>query len=370
MSRDRRHAFTLVELLVVIAIIGILVALLLPAVQSAREAARRVSCQNNLKNLALAVLNYESAYSRLPQGMTYSAALSGSVGNLADFTGSWVTDVLPQMEEQALYDTFDFTVPIRDVLNEPARSVEIPTFLCPSDANNRVAYQGPVTGEGLGLNWARGNYAANAGANSLANLNLGPSVTGVQPPGMNDSSSPAWKGNLVSSRWPGSTRGMMGPNAGVRLAQILDGTSKTMMLAEVRAGIFEEDPRGVWALGHAGGNLVAAHGSGGDDNGPNACFDKGDDIPSSGLVDFVCQTRADQLAPECMRCNSDSFGFTQATARSLHPGGVFIAYGDGSVTFISDDIETSGNFGACCTAWDYLIMGADEGYVPPAPSAF
>lgn len=358
------RGFTLVELLVVIAIIGILIALLLPAVQSAREAARRVSCQNNLKNVALAVLNYESTYRRLPQGMSYEGSISSSVGLLADYQSTWTIDILPQMEEQAIFDAFDTTVSIRNAVNAGVRGVEIPSFLCPSDTNNRVRYQGPETSQGLGLNWARGNYAANAGAGSLSNIRLGPGLSGPPQPGMSDGESYSWQGGLQADSWPATTRGAMGPNASIRLAQVIDGTSKTMLLAEIRSGVNESDPRGVWALGHAGGNMVAGHGSGGDDNGPNACFDRADDIPASGLVDFSCEDNKDLLTPNCMRCNSDIYGFAQATARSMHTGGVFIAHVDGSVTFISDEIETSGEWGTCCKAWDYLLMSADAGFQP------
>src|SRR5262245_738311 len=98
MSRSNRHAFTLVELLVVIAIIGVLVALLLPAVQSARESARRMSCQNNLKQVSLAVHNYHDTNRSLPPAST-NTALSGSSGFAA---------ILPFIEQAALYSQYDF----------------------------------------------------------------------------------------------------------------------------------------------------------------------------------------------------------------------------------------------------------------------
>src|SRR5688572_26094800 len=110
-----RPAFTLVELLVVIAIIGILVALLLPAIQAAREAARRAQCQNNIKNVALAVLNYESSKKQLPEGMTFDQARFGaSLQTLAEYGPNWIIKVLPYLEDQALYDAFDLKMPIND----------------------------------------------------------------------------------------------------------------------------------------------------------------------------------------------------------------------------------------------------------------
>ena len=152
----------------------------------------------------------------------------------------------------------------------------------------------------------------------------------------------------------------MSTNTGVRIGQIVDGTSKTILLAEIRAGVDEGDPRGTWAFPLAGGSIIAAHGSGGDSNGPNNCLPvgKADDI-GSALVRMKCSTEAQA---ECMSCNLDSFGFNQAAPRSLHVGGVMAANADGSVTFVSDDIETTGAFGPCCGPWDYLIMSADEGF--------
>src|SRR5215467_5832323 len=189
----RSQAFTLVELLVVIAIIGILVALLLPAIQAAREAARRAQCQSNIKNVALAVLNYESAKKTLPMGT-----------------------VFPEL-----------------------------------DANGLVT--NPTRYQGHGGNWARGNYAANLGLGCTHTLSTPPGS--IQGPG-----SPAWKSPTA--------RGVMGPNCSVTLKQITDGTSKTGMIGEIRTGLDETDPRGTWAFGHVGGNLLGFHGWGGDDSGP------------------------------------------------------------------------------------------------------
>ncbi len=127
---DSRTAFTLVELLVVIAIIGILVGLLLPAVQAAREAARRMQCTNNLKQLGLALHNYHDTHKRLPFASGGTTPPSGSPGYSA------VSLMLPYMEQTPLYSTIDFKKPLTDPTNTAARLQVVPGFLCPSDKEN------------------------------------------------------------------------------------------------------------------------------------------------------------------------------------------------------------------------------------------
>jgi prepilin-type N-terminal cleavage/methylation domain-containing protein len=357
-STRRRKAFTLVELLVVIAIIGILVALLLPAIQAAREAARRAQCANNIKNVALAVLKYESDNQIFPEGMTFDQALyGGSIESLTQFGPNWIIKILPNLEEQALYNSFDYTTVsgkrVWTPINEPgagnknveARGSVIPSLLCPSDPNNTVKYTGHNG------NWARGNYAASAGR------------AFIHRQFMNGPQSKSWSGTVWNA---GDNlycrRGVMGPNAGVKISQISDGTSKTIMVGEIRAGITEQDPRGVWALGHAGASLIAMYGGGGDANGPNPCYSNSDDIPLASLDDpaAVCAAPGESTtAIECMTVSSG--GFDQAGVRSKHPGGVHVAMADASVQFVTDNIETSGCYGACCSVWDFMITSGDNG---------
>ena len=167
-----KKAFTLIELLVVIAIIGVLVGLLLPAVQSAREAARRMSCSNNMKQLGLACHNYADAYGRFPYA---SHKINSNDPNLPpDGIGSytrttnWVIDLLNYMESttvKALHDESDSRFTVAAPSNEALRSTEISTMLCPSDPYNRKPFNGTSAARSAqwGDNWARGNYAANAG---------------------------------------------------------------------------------------------------------------------------------------------------------------------------------------------------------------
>jgi prepilin-type N-terminal cleavage/methylation domain-containing protein len=340
-NRQSRRGFTLVELLVVIAIIGILVALLLPAIQAAREAARRAQCQSNLKNDALAVLNYESSRKTLPEGMTFDPVYASNIsGGLKVFGPNWIIKILPYLEEQPLYDKFELTKPINDntssVRNREARGSIIPVLLCPSDANSLIRYVGQTSGAQSnqhGDNWARTNYAANAGR------------AFIHPNHANGPDSNAWKDDCQ--------RGVMGPNTSVKLRRITDGTSKTILLGEIRAGLTENDARGVWAMGHAGASLVAKYGASGDDNGPNACYPNADDV-------FTDDCKTSLALSQCMDCHG-FFEFAQATVRSVHTGGVFLAMCDGSVQFVTDDIETSGRVGSCCTVWDQMIASADGG---------
>lgn len=335
--KSQRRAFTLVELLVVIAIIGVLVALLLPAVQAAREAARRAQCQSNMKNVALAVLNYESAKKTLPIGTIMDTAAVPIETNM-NFKENWAISILPYLEQQSLFMKFDLTKPIKDAYHREARGSELAVMLCPSDVNTATKFDGAASRQGD--NWARGNYAANGG-NGPYLKNYTNFIDGPESPG--------WLNPL--------TRGVMGPNCTSTLAQITDGTTNTALLGEIRAGVHDGDPRGSWAFGHVGGNVIAWMGSHGDDNGPNVCTPQGDDVYSANLE---CEGRdLATMTAQCMSCYSGG-RMNQATARSSHPGGVYASMCDASVRWVADDIETSGFNGTCCTAWDHLFGSQDE----------
>lgn len=189
-ASHERHAFTLVELLVVIAIIGILVGLLLPAVQSAREAARRVQCSNNLKQSGLAMHNHESAYKRFPPLGDYNDA-----GNLVYW--SFHTRLLPYVEQSNLHGLIDFKLPISQ---QPAvAKLRVPHLLCPSEPNDRERPDGPTF-----IHYPL-NYAGNAGLWHI-----------FQPP--------IGRGN-----------GVFQVNRSTRVAEIADGLSNTVGIAEVKA---------------------------------------------------------------------------------------------------------------------------------------
>jgi prepilin-type N-terminal cleavage/methylation domain-containing protein/prepilin-type processing-associated H-X9-DG protein len=197
MSRSSRPAFTLVELLVVIAIIGVLVSLLLPAVQSAREAARRMSCQNNLRQIALAVHGYHDTNKSLPPAST-NTALSGSSGFAA---------ILPFIEQTTLYSQYDFTRGNSDPANLIAVSQRIKTYLCPSCFFIRKVPSGDCDAN----NRAPGTYAFSVGSGDPYGTS---GSTGMQTNG---------------AIW---TAGSQLTN----LATITDGTSNTLLAGEAHWG--------------------------------------------------------------------------------------------------------------------------------------
>ena len=325
--RADRRGFTLVELLVVIAIIAMLVTLLLPAVQSAREAARRTQCKNNLKNVGLAVINYESSTGTLPPGVQFDA---GQPPQSSDrFKPNWVIEVLPFMEEQAIYDSFDLNEFISAPRNRLARGTSIPVMLCPSDSGAEVPFSGTSSGEGD--NWARGNYAAN-GVNQRI-----------------DQADNAWKDV--------TKRGLMSVNKAAKLKQVVDGTSKTILVAEVRIGLTAKDRRGTWAMGTAGASMMFWHGYGGDCNGPNPANDSSDDI--EGCASVIQAITLGVMRQQRMTCWQPCPSY-QASARSQHePGGAQVVFLDGSVHWIDDSVNTTGPWGGCCGVWDRLIASAD-----------
>jgi len=314
-----RRAFTLVELLVVIAIIGILVALLLPAIQAAREAARRSQCQNNVKQLCLALLNYHDSKKEFPPSVRLDSPQSNSPESATKHRANWVVNTLSFFEEQSLLDSFDLKLPISDPKNRASRGTSLQAMLCPTDPFNRQSlFAGRHANEGApDGNWARGNYGANGALGFLT-------VGGTNPAGAKDTV--YWKNP--------QTRGVMGMNTALSIAKITDGTSQTILIGELRAGVSEADPRGTWALGAAGASSLWGHGT---DNaiGPNACLPGGDGIFGCGRIKGTVGGE-EGLLRECMPCD-DVAG--QGTVRSMHVGGAYIGFVDGSVHFVSDFID-------------------------------
>lgn len=335
---DSQHGFTLVELLVVIAIIGILVALLLPAIQSAREAARRSQCVNNLKNIALALHNYHDSYKEFPPLMRTK---SSTVGTDARLGPNWAILILPYLEEQALFDRFELNDPNNRISDgagpdDPGeweeRGTELDVMRCPTDAGNTVKFSGSVTTRGSGGvtsgdgNWARGNYALN----------------GIQFWPSNWQQLDA-NGDRFDDDW---NVGVSTIGRGLRIAQITDGTTHTLMLGELRAGLVAEDRRGVWAMGMCGSSYHCRHATNGP-SAPNDCAGIDDDILMDGSVK---SSNNSHFASECMRIGYN-LQSGQSVVRSSHVGGVNAAMADASVQFITDFVQSGvqpfqGNAGA------------------------
>ncbi len=314
--------FTLVELLVVIAIIGILVALLLPAIQSAREAARRSQCTTNLKNIALALQNYHDVHKEFPPAITLRDINDSILNDTRLYRPSWAILILPFMEEQSLQDSFDFTVKMTDATvgsrNYVAHGTELPVMLCPSDVGRANRF------EGSGGNWAHGNYGYNA-FEFWPNQFLWP--TFFSDPVLHS----LYKVNM----------GMGGFNLDggnlkqiLRFSKIIDGASHTIALAEMRVGLSPRDRRGVWAMGMCGSNFHCRHAA----TGINSCSGYDDDL--FGDADVQADIGDGNLLAECMRPDVGVNASGQSTVRSRHPGGANVAMADGSVRFLSDFIDT------------------------------
>lgn len=200
-SNHRRTGFTLVELLVVIAILGILIGLLLPAVQQAREAARRFSCKNNLKQLALAMHSYESTYNKLPPGYLYKPGAGGA--NHMGF--AWGTMLLPQLEQAPLYAEFNFEVPVFDPVNLASRETPLNVFLCPTDNYSAGGFVVRDDSVSPVEQYAAASYAANWGPASES-INLDDTPT--------------------------QSRGVFFRNSKIHFHDIKDGLSNTLAIGE------------------------------------------------------------------------------------------------------------------------------------------
>ena len=306
-----QHGFTLVELLVVIAIIGILVALLLPAIQSARESARRTHCSNNLKQVILAAHNHVGTNERLPLGSQQQTYPFGPPRQ------SWFPYLLPYIEEQSVLVNYNFKAssnpdgsfsgPVNygtsnsSTRNSPT-NVVVSSFLCPSD-------DGAVQGYFPWGYFALGNYLAFFGGKD--NSRADPKI--IKP----------------------TERGAFGVNFGARFKDFVDGSSKTMAFGEYLRSSgasysngFNSDQRGMlWQSDEPGGGMLMAKVT------PNSS------TPDIFYPEWWCVNNPANNLP-CLNGSTDGSDHT-AGARSRHPGGVHIAMGDGSGHFVGDAVSLS-----------------------------
>lgn len=294
----RQSGFTLVELLVVIAIIGILVGLLLPAVQAAREAARRMQCSNNLKQLSLGMLNYESAYKKMPIGFLDTQPTANM---LYDGGWCWATGILPFVEQSPLYYTIDQRFhPYgtgSTVANVAAVAVPIPGFRCPSDIS-------PLT---------NGNNGGNPNGTSAIAIT---SYCGVLGAFAGQWCQVSGGTNISGVR----NHGLFVTNRSRTLAEVTDGTSNAFAIGEVswRPLINGEGSIRQFILG----NITTS-------GGPQ-CGNAGSGNNGSHL----------HLRATRHKLNGPYVGGEKHRAfHSYHTGGAQFAFVDGSVHFISDTIE-------------------------------
>jgi len=323
----------LIELLVVIAIIAILIGLLLPAVQKIREAANRMKCTNNLKQIGLGLHNYNDVNGGFPPGAIHNGGYQADPTN-GNTGPNWAVLILPFIEQDNLYAAASNSIQIwmagtstdtgwANVVKDKV----IKIYQCPSDGATSSPYT--ATFAGVAGPWARGNYAANCGPKGDLNNRIdgGAGNTGAY----------GYNGQGPFSDWNRTTVNKIG----MGVATIPDGSSNTMLVGEVLAGVAGNDTRGIWAGGSIGAGLIAGYVDG-DCQNVNATNDCSDDIygatsyPSRNLS---CWTG----------CSSG-----QATTRSRHPGGVNILMGDGACRFLRQTISSQAY---------YILGGAADGQV-------
>ncbi len=281
-SDQQQYGFTLVELLVVIAIISVLIALLLPAVQQAREAARRTACRNNLKQIGLALHNYASSFTSFPPGST--SAIDNGIwsSNPSRFhLHSWASLILPNLDQTGVWNQVNYNVSALDSLNIAAASQKLVAYRCPSYIGND--YSNEPLYVAISPKYALRNYVA-IGATTVGNL---------------------WK----------SPDGILYSQSVTRFADITDGTSNTVLIAETR-----EQNAAVWIDGGTASLSSRRY----DDGNP----------PSYAAADIAINyTPYYASAGQGIDC--------LWAASSLHIGGAHHLFADGSVRFLSQNMSAS-----------------------------
>jgi prepilin-type N-terminal cleavage/methylation domain-containing protein/prepilin-type processing-associated H-X9-DG protein len=296
--REPKKAFTLIELLVVIAIIGILIGLLLPAVQKVRESAARLKCQNHVKQLGLALHHYHDGHGFFPHGnynyLDSTPNTPPPYNNLQD-RRCWMQDILPYLEQDALFKEFDaFMARGGHALDFPRNTTVLPTLMCPSDPlGPKLRTWNPGGGEGNSQGFS-GNYILSAGSEYFN------------------------EGGIENST---RLNGMFFALSRVHLTDVTDGTSNTAMSSELilSPDTRDNDIRGRYYNPAHGGVLFSTR------------------IPPNTLVPDQlnwCSSFPVPRAP-CIWTGVNMF----VSARSYHAGGVNLGLADGSVRYISDSIN-------------------------------
>ncbi len=293
-SRRCAGAFTLVELLVVIAIIGVLIALLLPAVQAAREAARKTSCSNNLHQIGIALNSYLASHKALPPG--YVSSVMPDKDDDPDLsTGwGWGAKLLPEMEQGALFAKLDFSLPIKGPAAAPWRLTSVPSYICPSDANFEPIIDVPKEGTfAIECRMAAANYVGSAGT--------------VRP---------------TCKVCRDLFDGVFGRNRGIKAADITDGLSNTIAVGErsnywASAAMWGVVPQTI-LRDHQQPGMFAA--------GPAYV------LGTTFAMGFNIEEFEFDMDHNTMGTYAESFF-------SMHPGGAFFVFCDGSVQFLRDTTD-------------------------------
>jgi prepilin-type processing-associated H-X9-DG protein len=308
---------------VVIAIIGVLVALLLPAIQAAREAARRSQCVNNSKQIGLGMLNYETARKELPEGAT--GCISGQWHGMSPFL-----QILPYLEQGNAESRYDYKSRPYDVaINREIIGYQFPIYVCPSDnADGRAVDTGVVSG--VATRRARSNYVASFGTGVwIPNTAFYPPITTCQN----------------RSGLDLETDGAFRLEHGRELREFTDGTSQTALGSELLAGqvdvVTDGDFRGIWSLGYMGSALYSHF-----------------NTPNTSVGDFIDPRYCvhDELRPCDPSSDMNHYEDQHVAARSLHTGGVNVLFGDGHVDFYSDDVNLA--------VWRAIATFAADDIVP------
>jgi prepilin-type N-terminal cleavage/methylation domain-containing protein/prepilin-type processing-associated H-X9-DG protein len=309
-GRAERSGFTMVELLVVIAIIGILVALLLPAIQAAREAARRTQCKNQIRQVGLAILNYETSKKQFPPSVG-----PGPYGYIASILGFF--------EEQNLHDLIDFTVRWSDPKNDRMREKDLPFLRCPTQERLEPTQ---IYDVGLGNTFQIIDTPLRAHYYAVTGAKLDSTCPGLTPFEVTSC------GAQFASRGGHSTNGIMYPLSAVRQKQITDGTSKTFLVGECSwdfggdiapwyagslffGGDFDPPDKLAWYMTKFGDGFWA-------ENQAQVRYAIGEASYSATLTTVVAKR------------NDLSFG-------SKHPGGCHFVMADGSAHFVRSDTDVA-----------------------------
>ena len=337
MKLKRKHGFTLVELLVVIAIIGALIALLLPAVQAARESARRMSCGNNLKQLGLAMQSHHAALERFPSGYASYPTSDGNVpaGVLIDDQTwdaapgwGWGAQLLDYIEQSTVSQALDLEQPIWDANHLPVIQTSLDIFLCPSASGEtepfavRAESGDPLSINGNEIVVGRSNYVASHGQESCWG-ECGAEVDGVIFTNIYTSEKTTIE---ISGDVSKVADGPFYRNSETKFKDITDGTSMTIFLGEHSSLLSEKTWVGVVPGAFTHPNFTT------NDNGPDAAatlvlVHAG---PSGGEEDSAGN-------PIIHPINFPTYHVGQMF--SEHPGGGMVGFGDGSTRFISDEVD-------------------------------